>query len=56
MSRRLTKREWQAIADALAHLLAGSWDEEGNDASYEDTVSAQAKVWERLAPSDGSGS
>lgn len=47
---KLTQNEWRAIDDALAHLLAGTWaeDDDLNDLSHADVVSAQRKVWERI--------
>ena len=48
MTRRFTKRELEAINEALAFRLAGEIEEEVEPLTYENYKTAKDKVEERL--------
>lgn len=49
--KRLTKKDWRAIRNALAFTLAGEWDESSHgDTTPEDMAAAMDKVRERIPP------
>lgn len=51
LTRRLTRREWRAISEAIGFRLASEMEDDVDSWAL---ATAQTKVWARLPPNDGS--